>query len=273
MGTTDGFVSSDTPSPPVALVTGGSRGIGKTIARRLVGRGSRVMITGRDEATLTAAARSIGAHPIVSDVTESGAARTVVDRVIAEYGHLDVLVNNAGTAGGGGPFTSNAVEDWWQVMAVNVYGPMAYLHAALAPMTDRQHGTIFNVASYAAIRPTPGNSAYGSSKAALTRLTDSVAAEVAGDGVTIVSISPGLVETDMTRGVPVFEDLPADAWDSVDRVGELVTELLDRPDLHDLTGRFIHVRDDLDELFASVEQIRTGGLYQPGMTSLGGPIA
>ncbi len=257
---------------PVAVVTGGGRGIGASVASTLATSGYAVTITGRDGPRLSATADRIGADAIVADVTEPGAARRVIDRVVGQNGCIDVLVNNAGVSGAGGSFTDGTVDEWWNVLEVNLYGPMAYMHAALGHMVPRSAGTIFNIGSYGGIRPLPWASAYGTSKAALARLTDSVAAVVDGDGVTVLCLSPGLVRTDMTRGVPIFDDVPEDEWDPIDRVGELIVALLRRPDLHRLTGRFLHVRDDLTELFASAEQIRDEGLYQLTMRSLSGPI-
>lgn len=88
-----------------------------------------------------------------------------------------------------------------------------------------------------------------------------------------MNLSPGLVDTEMTRGVPIFDGLPADAWEPIERIGELVVALLGRPDLRELTGRFVHVRDDIDELFESAETIVSRGLYQLGMRGLRGDVA
>lgn len=227
-------------SRPVAIVTGGGRGIGAAIASHLAQDDYQVVITGRTSGDLVAGAGRMGADFIVSDVTVPGSAESVVDQVIQRHGRLDVLVNNAGIAGSGGPLSETNVDSWWEVMTVNVYGPMAHMRSALRHMIPNGSGTIFNICSYAATRPTPGNSAYGASKAALARLTDSVAAECQTAGVAVLNLSPGLVDTDMTRGVPIFQGLPPEDWDPIERIGQLVVALLDRPDLHDLTGRFVH---------------------------------
>lgn len=261
-----------TPSRPVAVVTGGGRGIGAAIAESLTARDHEVILTGRTEASLAETARRLGANYLVSDVTERGAAESVIDQVVERHGRVDLLVNNAGTAGLGGPLADADADSWWEVMSVNVYGPMVYMRAVLQHMIPNGHGTVFNICSYAAIHPTPGNSAYGASKAALARLTDSVAAEVASAGVTVLNLSPGLVETDMTRGVPIFESLPPEAWERIERIGELIAALSECSDLHALTGRFIHVSDDVDELFRSTETIRSEDLYELTMNGLNGPI-
>lgn len=264
-------MSADVSAKPVAIVTGGGRGIGAAVAAALVADGHHVVIIGRDGGRLEETAARIGAEPIAADVTEPGGAGRVVDDVVDRYGRIDVLVNNAGISGGG-PLVSVAAEDWWRVLEVNVYGPMAYMQAVLGHMVPMGSGIVFNIGSFAGVRPLPGASAYATSKAALARITDSVAAEVESAGVTIMCLSPGLVETDMTRGVPVFDDVPADEWESIDRIGELVISLIARPDIRRLTGRFVHVRDDLDELCGAVDRIGDQGLYQLRMESLEGRI-
>lgn len=263
-------------SPPEegggALVTGGSRGIGAEIARQLIQAGHRVVITGRNARVLQETADRIGAVPIGGDVAEPGAAERVVNEAIERVGPLDVLVNNAGTGGPGGPLLARSVEEWWDVLRTNLYGPMAFLHAALPAMVERGRGLVVNIGSYGGIRPLPGNSPYGTSKAALARLTDSVAAEVAGTGVAIVCASPGLVDTDMTREAGAFDDLPPEAWDPVERIGELVVRLAADPDVHLLSGRFLHVRDNIDEIIDRIDDVEKDGLYRLGLRNLRGRV-
>lgn len=255
-----------------ALVTGGSRGIGAEIARQLCDAGYGVVITGRDADRLAEAAEGIGAIPVVSDAAEPGAPARAVSKVIEHFGHLDLLVNNAGTGGPGGPLLYRSVDDWWDVLRTNLYGPMAFMHEALPGMVERGSGLVINIGSYGAVRPVPGNSPYSTSKAALARLTDSVAAELAGTGVVVLCVSPGLVDTDMTRRAGVFDDVPAEAWDPIQRIGKLVRALADRRDVVRLSGRFLHVRDDLDEILEHIDEIERDGLYQLGLSRLEGRV-
>jgi len=163
----------------------------------------------------------------------------VVDRVIADFGRIDVLINNAGTAGPGGPLLATDAGDWWRVQEVNVRGPMLYMQAVVPHMAS---GTIINIGSYAGARPTPGNAAYATSKAALARLTDSVAHEVADTGISALCVSPGLV-----------------------------AKLIEK-DVRPLNGLFLHVDDDIDELLSEAQKIRSDGLYQLGVHRLEGRV-
>ena len=115
------------PSRPVALVTGGGRGIGVAIAASLAEGQYDVILTGRNEHQLATTGRRLGAHWIAGDVTEAGTAAATVEQVIARRGRLDVVVNNAGTAGSGGSASDVDIENWWEVMKVNAYGPMAFI--------------------------------------------------------------------------------------------------------------------------------------------------
>lgn len=259
--------------PRGAIVTGGSRGIGAEIARQLCDAGHRVVITGREPVRLKDTAQRVGATHIVSDVSEPGEAARVVEAAVEELGRLDLLVNNAGTSGEGGPLLGHSTDDWWEVVRTNLYGPMAFMHAALSQMVEQGSGLIINIGSYGGVRPLPGASSYGVSKAALARLTDSVAAEVEGSGVVLLCVSPGLVDTDMTRAAGVFDDLPAEAWDPIERIGQLVCDLVRHPDVHRLSGRFIHVRDDIERILERMEQVEREGLYRLGLRTLDGLIA
>lgn len=254
-----------------AIVTGGSRGIGEEIARQLCGAGHDVVIVGRDEATLMGAADRTGAVPVVADVAEPGAGAQVVKEATERFGHVDLLVNNAGT-GRAGPLLAQSVEDWWEVLRVNLYGPVGFMHAALPGMVERGNGLIVNIGSFGGIRPMPAVSAYATSKAALARLTDSVAMEVKESGVVVLCVSPGLVKTEMTSGVPFFESLPPEAWDPVERIAGLVLQLAGHPQIERLSGRFIHVRDDLERILDEIDRVEAEGLYLLGLTNLEGRV-
>src|SRR4051812_19158162 len=161
-----------------AFVTGAGRGIGAEIARHLAAGGWSVAIAARSEGALAEVAAATGALPFVLDVTDAAA----VERVMAEVGRIDLLVNNAGTGGTGGPSWMKDAADWWRVVEVNLLGPFLCSRAALREMCARGEGRIVNVASNAGFfRLEPGwdariDSAYQTSKAALVRLTEALAA-------------------------------------------------------------------------------------------------
>lgn len=228
-----------------ALVTGAGRGIGAEIARHLTSGGWSVAIAARSEAALAEVAEETGALPFVLDVTDAPA----VEHVVAELGGVDLLVNNAGAAGRGGPTWEKDPDAWWRVVEVNLLGPFLCSRAVLPDMCKRGNGRIVNVSSNAAFfRLEPGwdariDSAYQASKAALMRLTEAVAAEARGFGVSVFAISPGMVKTEMTEGV--FADIWDDesVWTPAGRTAELVAFLASGA-LDALSGRYIHAAAD-----------------------------
>lgn len=187
----------------VALVTGGSTGIGRAVACRLAESGARVVITGRHEETLR---ESASRHPnidfVVANVVDpSDAARTIED-VERRHGRLDILVNNAGIA----PFLPldhAAPAHVREVFEVNVYGLVETTRLALS-LLRKSKGTIVNVASIGADQPLPGSSVYSASKAAVVALTRCWAQELATHGVRVNSVSPGPIDTPILSktGVP-----------------------------------------------------------------------
>lgn len=138
-------------------------------------------------------------------------------------------------------------------------------------MIERKNGAIFNIGSYVGVRPSPYASAYAASKAGLARLTDSIAGEVAEFGINLFCVSSGLVKTNMTSDAPVFNNLPASAWNPPEKICQLIVDILER-DCSALSGRFIHADDDLDAMLEQVDKVKSEGLYQLGMYSLGGRI-
>ena len=189
----------------LALVTGGGRGIGANIARDLAAAGMEVAVTGRTREQVEAVADEIGGQALVGDVSR----REDVEGWFAGLGEVDLLVNNAGIAGSHQRLAWD--EDpgaWWHVFEVNVLGAFLCCHAALPGMVERGRGRIVNVSSGAAHFPIEAGSglgtAYGASKAALSRFTEALDAQAREHGVRAFHISPGLVQTEMTA--PIFDD-------------------------------------------------------------------
>jgi NADP-dependent 3-hydroxy acid dehydrogenase YdfG len=257
----------------VILITGGSRGIGQALAVSLANFGHLIAVTGRKLERLEATANLLPDNSLILevDVSDESAMAAAIERVIDHFGRLDVLINNAGTAGPGGPTWTASCEDWWKVHETNVKGPLVCINKVLPHMISRNSGIIINIGSYAAIRPTPGNSAYASSKAALARITDSIAAELVDYRIQIFCLSPGLVRTEMTKGVPVFDDIPDHKWNKADDVCRAVNELLTGKH-ENLSGRFLRVNDDIEELEANLSKIVSDRLYQLRMDNLKGPL-
>lgn len=251
----------------VSLVTGGGRGIGRQAAIALGRAGSRVCVTARSndelEATIDRIREAGGPDPVavVGDVSSPDDVARTVQKAERQLGAIDVLVNCAGTSPSKpGPLAGADVEDWWHVVEVNLRGPMLYVSHVVPGMIERGHGRVINVNSLAAVdaRTAGAGSAYGVSKAALFRLTDILATELAGTGVVAIDFSPGLVRTAMTEQVPAFADIPDDQWTDIEVAADVIVELA-AGRLDALTGRFVHVADDLDVLVDRAQQITTDG--------------
>lgn len=251
---------SDVLKGQVALVTGGSRGIGREIARALAMQGAKVAVTARNSEKLRETVKLITdaggeCAAFTMDVTDYNSIAQAVGDIVERYGAIDLLVNNAGIGGGGAPLWDSDIDEWWYIQEVNVKGVMMVCRAVMPAMIERRQGRVINIGSYAAFYPNGDSSGYSVSKAALTRITDCTAEAAKEYGVSVFVISPGLVMTDMTRDAPPFQDLPASAWTPIEKSGELCVQLATGK-ADQLTGRFIHcVDDDLDELIARAGEI------------------
>ena len=251
----------------VVLITGGGRGIGRTLAEMLANSSAAVAVMGRDLDSLSdtvSMIESAGGRALAvrGDVLNRDDICAAVDEVEASLGPIDVLINNAGVGGAGGPLWQTDSDEWWWVQEVNVRGPYLMMHAVLGGMVERGSGCIINMGSYQGIFPSPNSSAYATSKAALLRLTDSTAGEVADKGVSVFCISPGFVDTDMTRDLeakllevnPEFEGFDESYKFPPEACGALCVRLASG-EADALTGRMIHVRDDLDAMIAAAKSI------------------
>jgi NAD(P)-dependent dehydrogenase (short-subunit alcohol dehydrogenase family) len=244
----------------VALVTGGGRGIGASIARELADAGMRVAVTGRTAETIEAVAEEIGGLALAGDVSQRDDVERWVETTERELGPIELLVNNAGIAGSGTPFLDEEPDGWWRVFEVNVLG--AYLCCrTLAPrMADRGRGRIVNMGSGGSYLPVTSpnmalGTSYGASKAALGRFSESLAAVLGTVGIPVFLISPGLVRTDMTD---TFGDNAP--WTPPELAPRLVRVLASgRADA--LAGRYIHAEhDDIEDLIRRAGEIAENDL-------------
>lgn len=183
---------------PVSVVTGASEGIGKAFAEALVARGETVVLVARDAARLTAVAAELGAAGRVIclplDLSERDAAAKIASFVAARGGHVDCLVNNAGI-GLAGDFAGHSANELDALVDLNVAAMTRLMHAFLPGMLARGRGGVINVASLGGYGPGPYQAAYYASKAYVISLTEAVAHEIRGQGVQVMAVAPGPVET------------------------------------------------------------------------------
>jgi dehydrogenase/reductase SDR family member 4 len=187
-----------------ALVTGGSRGIGRAIALAFAGAGARVAVSSRKAEACQAVVDEIAAAggTAMSVPGHAGRAEEIdrtVGAVMDAWGRLDILVNNAATNPQFGPLTDTAEAAFDKVNEVNVKGPWMFARAAHNAWMGEHGGTILNIASIGGLKSEPFLGAYGATKAAVVSLTKTMAREMGGKGIRVNAIAPGLIRTDFAR--------------------------------------------------------------------------
>jgi NAD(P)-dependent dehydrogenase (short-subunit alcohol dehydrogenase family) len=231
-----------------------------------------VALVARSEIQLEEVAQSIeekGGRAIAlpADATNAEAVEWAMNRVHEVLGPVDLLVNNAGKCDAIGPLWEVELDAWWGDVRASLLSTALCSHAVLPVMIARRRGRIVNVSSYAAVRPSPNMTAYGSAKAAVLHLTNSLAAETKQHGVSIFAITPGTVRTALTEqltssaaGRKWLPPIPTERWLSPEKVAQLVVFLAvghaDR-----LSGRFIHVLDDVAQMAERADVIERDDLY------------
>jgi NAD(P)-dependent dehydrogenase (short-subunit alcohol dehydrogenase family) len=182
-----------------ALVTGAGRGIGRVVARTLAERGYGVAVNDLEEPSGTLEeVRAVGADALSlpGDVSDEGVVRGMVDRLMEEFGSIDVVVNNAGISTIV-PAEETSLADWNRTLSVNLTGPFLICREFGKAMLDRGSGSIVNVASVAGLLGVADRAAYNASKHGLVGLTRTLAAEWGGRGVRVNAVCPGWVKTEM----------------------------------------------------------------------------
>ncbi|MEX2502555.1 MAG: SDR family oxidoreductase [Trueperaceae bacterium] len=250
----------------VAFITGGGRGIGRAAAIALAAAGASAAVAARNGSEVDAVADEIRSHGVAgfaaqADVTDRGAVHDAARAAEAALGPIDVLICNAGTGQPPAPSWEVDPEAWWRVQEVNVLGALHTVQALVPGMVTRGRGRVVHVASLLGSRPTPGISAYACSKASQMRLADTLDGELAGTGVRSFAISPGLVRTAMTAEMEKHVDVPEDAWTGIDASADLIVRIASGH-ADPLSGRMLHVEDDLDDLVRHADTIDQRGWYQ-----------
>jgi short-subunit dehydrogenase len=204
-----------------ALVTGASSGIGQELTRQLVAAGVPVVVVARREERLVALAEELGGlEVLVADLATPAGQELVAARIADDDHPVELVVNNAGFGTGGG-FTELDVHRLTEEIAVNVTALTRLSHAALAAMTPRGRGWLLNVSSFAGFQPAPRLSVYAATKAYVTSLSESLHQEVAGAGVVVTALCPGLVHTEFQEVSNARHDqdnLPDFVWLDVEEV-------------------------------------------------------
>jgi len=234
----------------VALVTGGGRGIGASIARELTEAGMRVAVTARTRKQAEAVAGEIGGLALVGDVSKREHVEEWVERTEKDLGPIDLLAANAGIGSPEGATWEVSAEDWWQVLEVNVLGVHLSCRAVIPGMLERGRGRIVITGSGSAYLPGgAGQTAYPTSKAAACRYGEILANELR-DRIPVFVISPGLVRTDMTERFG--DDMP---WTPPELAPQLV-RVLGSGRADTLAGRYLHAEhDDIENLIRRADEV------------------
>ena len=220
------------PTPRVALVTGAARGIGLAIAEKFLAARYAVALLDIDAATLAATAERLKEHPaalpIVCDVSDPDAVEAAVAQVVARFGRLDVLVNNAGIAIFA-PVLETTFEEWTRVLATNLNGPFLCTQACAPVMLRTGGGSVVNIASISGLRASTLRVAYGTSKAAVIHLTKQQAVELGTVGIRVNCVAPGPVETAMAQQVhsadirtSYHDAIPLNRYGTADEIADAV---------------------------------------------------
>lgn len=247
----------------VAVVTGGSKGIGLAIVRTLLEEGARVVATSRKSTAELAALAGDNLTHVEADLMDPEAPARVVERAVEIYGGLDILVNNAGGPPPGvtlprGSFLDATEEEWRAMFEFNLFSAVRAIRAAIPRMIERGGGSIINISSGNARQPSPINVDYGAAKAGLNNLTKVLSAEFGPAGIRVNTVSPGVTRTPWwTDEGGVADIIAAQAGMDRDKVIDTLV-----PDMMKLaTGRFVEPEEIADAvvLLASPRSASTTG--------------
>ncbi|MGH8060089.1 MAG: 3-oxoacyl-[acyl-carrier-protein] reductase [Candidatus Entotheonellia bacterium] len=242
-------------SGEVAVVTGGSRGLGRAIAQQLARMGACVVVNyvsneAAAQETLTAIRAAGGEGKMMRfDVGDGEATTKAFQSILDEFGRIDILVNNAGVVHDS-LLVRMKDDDWERVLHINLTGMFHCSRAAIRPMLRQRNGRIVNVTSVIGIIGNPGQTNYAAAKAGAIGLTKALAREVASRGITVNAVAPGFIETEMTQGLSadtraeVLRQIPLARWGMPQDVADCVGFLVSRRASY-ITGQVIQVNGGL----------------------------
>jgi NAD(P)-dependent dehydrogenase (short-subunit alcohol dehydrogenase family) len=265
----------------VALVSGAGRGFGRLLSVRLADAGAAVGLIARSPGELAAVLGEISraggvAAAVSADVTDQRATAAAAAELRQRLGAVEIVINNAGTSGPAGPAWQVRPADWWQVIEVNLGGAFVLTQLALAHMIPAGRGRIINITSHAGVYRWPLMSAYAASKAALVKLTETLAEETRPHGVSVFSVDPGLLPIGLTevalrseagQQTPeghvhrwIRDQFAAGRGADPEEAARLVLALASgRADR--MSGRHLSVTDDLDVVLSTIDQIERDDLH------------
>ena len=231
----------------VALVTGASRGIGKAIALKLVAAGAKVVGTATSEKGAAAISEYLGDNGkgLVLNVTDDASIAAVFEQIKADFGDIDVLVNNAGITRDNLLMRMKDAE-WTDIIDTNLTSVFKLSKAVLRAMMKKRNGRIVNIGSVVGSTGNPGQANYCAAKAGLVGFTKAMAKEVASRGITVNSVAPGFIDTDMTKELnddqksTIFAQIPAGRLGQPEEIAAAVL-FLASPEAAYITGETIQV--------------------------------
>jgi len=235
----------------IAIVTGAGRGIGEAIAKRLASEGAKVACISRSESNSSKVAEAINAEypgaarAYAVDVADKKAVEAVSAKIFADFGRVDILVNNAGITRDGLAMRMSE-DDWDAVIDTNLKGAFNCIQAVMRPMIKQRSGRIVNIASVAGLMGNAGQANYAASKAGLIGLSKTLARELSGRGITVNSVAPGFIKTDMTEVLPeaiktaVLSQIPLGRFGEPEDIASAVT-FLASPEAKFITGQTLTV--------------------------------
>lgn len=233
----------------VAIVTGGTAGIGKAIAKKLAAQDVQVVIIGRDAERGAACVQEIGEDCVTfyrADVSDKKDVDSVAKQIVEKYSKVDILINNAG-------ITKDQLlmrmseEEWDQVMAINLKSCYNLCHALVRPMMKARKGKIINISSVVGLTGNTGQANYAASKAGMIGFTKALAKELASRGICVNCVAPGFIDTNMTTGQlteqqlkQIFAQIPMERMGQPEEVADAVL-FLAGPGANYITGQVLTV--------------------------------